>query len=152
VPVVWALPQGRQILHAPCGRDNRNRYHPIGVWQTVAVASMLWMSKTPRIRIGWSIGMTCRLGIAKTVELWGVIIVASALTAVPIVARVASGIHGQAPASQRHYPMNGEEFEDTFKRVSNWGRWGANDEAGAANLVTAPKRKAATQLVRIGES
>ncbi len=28
------------------------------------------------------------------------------------------------------------EFHDIAKRVNNWGRWGADDEIGALNLIT----------------
>ncbi|HEU5321253.1 MAG TPA: cyclase family protein [Methylomirabilota bacterium] len=34
----------------------------------------------------------------------------------------------------------------------NWGRWGADDEVGAVNLVTPAKRAAAARLVRSGRS
>jgi kynurenine formamidase len=34
----------------------------------------------------------------------------------------------------------------------NWGRWGADDQLGAINLVTADKRAAAARLVRTGRS
>jgi kynurenine formamidase len=34
--------------------------------------------------------------------------------------------------------------------LSNWGRWGKDDELGAINLITPTKRKAAAQLVREG--
>jgi kynurenine formamidase len=34
--------------------------------------------------------------------------------------------------------------------LSNWGRWGANDEMGALNLITPAKRRAAAALVKEG--
>lgn len=37
-----------------------------------------------------------------------------------------------------------------FKEVSNWGRWGANDQLGAVNLITPTKRIAAAALVKEG--
>jgi len=43
-----------------------------------------------------------------------------------------------------------EDFRRAFKELSNWGRWGQDDELGAANLVTPAKRKAAAALVREG--
>ena len=36
------------------------------------------------------------------------------------------------------------------QQVSNWGRWGAEDERGALNLITQAKRAAAASLVREG--
>ena len=38
------------------------------------------------------------------------------------------------------------------KDVSNWGRWGADDERGALNLITDAKRAAAAALVQDGVS
>jgi hypothetical protein len=37
-----------------------------------------------------------------------------------------------------------------FQQIKNWGRWGADDQLGAANLVTAAKRKQAAALVKSG--
>jgi kynurenine formamidase len=37
------------------------------------------------------------------------------------------------------------------RRVSNWGRWGADDQLGTLNFVTAEKRVAAARLVRTGK-
>ena len=34
----------------------------------------------------------------------------------------------------------------------NWGRWGADDQRGAINLITPAKRVAATRLVTRGRS
>ena len=44
------------------------------------------------------------------------------------------------------------EFRQAMKDVSNWGRWGADDELGASNLITAAKRKQAAALVKEGTS
>ena len=37
-----------------------------------------------------------------------------------------------------------------MKELSNWGRWGADDELGAANLITPAKRKQALALATQG--
>jgi kynurenine formamidase len=47
---------------------------------------------------------------------------------------------------------NEAEFRQAMKDVSNWGRWGADDELGASNLITPAKRKQAAALVREGRS
>ena len=39
-----------------------------------------------------------------------------------------------------------------MKELSNWGRWGKDDQMGAVNLITAAKRKQAVALVREGVS
>ena len=44
------------------------------------------------------------------------------------------------------------QFEAWFREISNWGRWGKDDELGTLNLITAEKRKAAAALVRDGVS
>ena len=45
-----------------------------------------------------------------------------------------------------------QELESYIKDRNNWGRWGADDELGAMNLITTQKRVAAAQLVRTGRS
>ena len=35
------------------------------------------------------------------------------------------------------------QFEAWFKEISNWGRWGKDDELGTLNQITPEKRKAA---------
>ncbi|MCC0097519.1 cyclase family protein [Streptomyces flavotricini] len=42
------------------------------------------------------------------------------------------------------------EFHDIAKRVNNWGRWGADDEIGTLNLITAEVVRAAAAEVRTG--
>jgi kynurenine formamidase len=44
------------------------------------------------------------------------------------------------------------QFEAWFKEISNWGRWGKDDELGTLNLITPQKRAAAAALVRDGVS
>src|SRR2546428_6674225 len=46
------------------------------------------------------------------------------------------------------FPRNAAEFDQLFQRVSNWGRWGKDDQLGSANLVTTAKRKQAIALVK----
>jgi kynurenine formamidase len=56
----------------------------------------------------------------------------------------------QTPASR--VPRNAAEFDELFQQVSNWGRWGKDDQLGSVNLVTAAKRKQAIALARDGIS
>jgi kynurenine formamidase len=44
------------------------------------------------------------------------------------------------------------EYERWKKELSNWGRWGKDDEIGALNLITPEKRKQAAGLVKEGFS
>jgi kynurenine formamidase len=55
------------------------------------------------------------------------------------------------PAAAR-FPRNADEFDQLFEKVKNWGRWGADDELGAANLITEAKRRQAADLVKSGVS
>ena len=56
------------------------------------------------------------------------------------------------PAANSRAPRDAAEFDAMFKQVSNWGRWGKDDQRGAVNLVTAAKRKQAVALVKTGVS
>ena len=42
------------------------------------------------------------------------------------------------------------DFRRAMKELSNWGRWGDDDELGAANLITPAKRKQALALAKDG--
>src|SRR5947207_9618065 len=44
------------------------------------------------------------------------------------------------------------EYESWKKDLSNWGRWGKDDQIGALNLITPAKRKEAAGLVKEGFS
>ncbi len=43
-----------------------------------------------------------------------------------------------------------DDFRDIGKRLSNWGRWGAEDERGTVNLITAERLIAAGELIKRG--
>ena len=47
---------------------------------------------------------------------------------------------------------NEADFQRAMKELSNWGKWGADDELGAANFITPAKRKQALALVKEGVS
>jgi kynurenine formamidase len=42
------------------------------------------------------------------------------------------------------------DYNRALKELSNWGRWGNDDELGAANLITTAKRKQALALAKEG--
>ena len=54
----------------------------------------------------------------------------------------------------RNYPreMTLQDVDRWHKELSNWGRWGKDDEIGAMNLITPAKRIEAAKLVRSGVS
>ena len=45
-----------------------------------------------------------------------------------------------------------ETFETWMQNLSNWGRWGEDDQLGTLNLITPEKRREALTLPRDGES
>lgn len=47
--------------------------------------------------------------------------------------------------------MNAAAAEQILRAVSNWGRWGPEDQLGALNLITPEKRRSAATLVRLGD-
>ena len=86
---------------------------------------------------------------------------ASLASAVPAVAAAAQ-TQGQAQpagparaaanrATSRARDLTDAELEAMFRRCSNAGRWGANDEIGTLNYITAAKRVAAAKLVKTGD-
>jgi len=48
--------------------------------------------------------------------------------------------------------LSENEVLGVFEKVSNWGRWGKEDERGALNFITDKKRAAAAKLVQTGET
>jgi kynurenine formamidase len=53
----------------------------------------------------------------------------------------------EAPAT-----LSAAEVDEIFSSVSNWGRWGDDDQRGTLNLITPEKRRQAAALVREGIS
>ena len=49
-------------------------------------------------------------------------------------------------------PITTAQFDEWMEEVSNWGRWGKEDELGTLNLITPEQRKAAAKLVEDGVS
>ena len=68
-----------------------------------------------------------------------------ALVALAIFATVVT-VETQEPRT----PRNVEEFDAMFQELNNWGRWGAADELGTMNLISAEKTREAAALVRRG--
>ena len=63
---------------------------------------------------------------------------------------LACDVETEAPA----YPAmtTAAEYHRAMDELSNWGRWGPDDELGASNLITPDKRRAAAALVTEGIS
>ncbi len=58
--------------------------------------------------------------------------------------------HAQNQSSGRPTIATEADFRRAMKELSNWDRWGNDDELGAANLITPAKRKQALNLAREG--
>ena len=56
-----------------------------------------------------------------------------------------------APAQSKHEMSKGD-VDRWMTELSNWGRWGKDDQLGALNLITAAKRRQAAALVKEGYS
>ncbi len=57
----------------------------------------------------------------------------------------------QAQASSNHNATR-EDFDQMMTQLSNWDRWGKDDQMGAVNLITPATRKHAASLVKEGAS
>jgi kynurenine formamidase len=58
--------------------------------------------------------------------------------------------HGETVKDQPDEVVTAEEFDSLVRELSNWNRWGPEDERGALHFVTAEGVAAATRLVRDG--
>ena len=54
------------------------------------------------------------------------------------------------PQAQPRYPLTSEDVDRWMEELSNWGRWGPDDQLGALNLITPEKRRQAAALVKDG--
>ena len=73
----------------------------------------------------------------------------------PLLADVVSAIalsSVHSAAAQEKHKMTAADVERLVKELSNWGRWGKDDQLGTLNLITPAKRKQAAQLVKEGIS
>lgn len=57
---------------------------------------------------------------------------------------------GQAQNRRSDRNPTREDIDRWMTELSNWGRWGKDDQLGALNLITPEKRKSAAALVRLG--
>ena len=75
-------------------------------------------------------------------------------TAAMALALVAAGAaertFSQTPSGPQ--PVTAAQYERWKTELSNWGRWGKDDQIGTLNLITPAKRREAAALVRDGVS
>src|SRR6202049_3314288 len=65
-----------------------------------------------------------------------------------ITALAAGELSAQAVASASAHKVTEAQYERWKTDLSNWGRWGKDDQIGALNLITPAKRKQAAGLVK----
>jgi hypothetical protein len=78
---------------------------------------------------------------------------AFAVASVSIVAATAVSIgllNAQSTGSKS--PVTAAQYDQWKRDLSNWGRWGKDDQIGALNLITPAKRRQAATLVKDGVS
>jgi kynurenine formamidase len=61
-------------------------------------------------------------------------------------------IPSQAQTQASHAEATRADFDRFMTQLSNWGRWGKDDQMGAVNLITPAKRKEAARVVKEGAS
>jgi kynurenine formamidase len=60
-------------------------------------------------------------------------------------------VSGQQPgAGSKRMQVTKDQVDRWMKELSNWGRWGKDDQLGTVNLITETKRKQAIALARNG--
>ncbi len=74
----------------------------------------------------------------------------AAFLAVMVVLMMTVGFSRDTRAAQDK--LTKEDIDRWMTELSNWGRWGKDDQLGAINLITQAKRKQAAALVREGIS
>jgi len=72
-----------------------------------------------------------------------------AISTLCLLAALATEIsHSQSPTSTR--PKTKADIDRLMTELSNWGRWGKDDQLGTMNLITPEKRRQAYSLVKEG--
>ena len=68
------------------------------------------------------------------------------LTLLLMIAGGVLGVHAVAPAGTADPTVTNADVTKWMTTLSNWGRWGKDDQRGTLNLITADKRKQAMRL------
>src|SRR5439155_296189 len=104
----------------------------------IGSATTAWSRFSAQTRIGGGNMTRFRLPIGLSLTVLLVIVLAASVSF--------PTAHGQ---SNRNATLATEaDYQRALKELSNWGRWGADDEIGAANLITTAKRKQALALAK----
>ena len=63
-----------------------------------------------------------------------------------------TSLPAQQKAGSQRESLTKTQFDQLFKQLSNWGRWGKDDQLGTLNLITPERRREAAALVKAGVS
>src|ERR1019366_1673986 len=77
---------------------------------------------------------------------------AGLLTSAGMAAAGSAGSKGHPAAEEYPRNLTKEDVDRWMTELSNWGKWGKDDQAGTINLITPAKRRAAAALVKEGVS
>jgi kynurenine formamidase len=80
------------------------------------------------------------------------ILLRSGLCLAALGALVLPFVNSRTVRAQSRNTVTKETVDQWMTELSNWGRWGKDDEMGAVNLITPAKRKQALALVKDGMS
>jgi hypothetical protein len=91
---------------------------------------------------------------SKRIRLLALVAVALAMTAGTLVARQAppAAFTAHPSTQERGRLVTLETLKRWEKELSNWGRWGKEDQRGLLNLITPEKTKQALTLVKEGRT
>ena len=78
------------------------------------------------------------------------IILGGALLAIAAGVSASACVASSQTSPEAREPISVEQFHQWMDELSNWGRWGEDDEIGAANLMTDAKRQQAAALIQTG--
>jgi hypothetical protein len=73
-----------------------------------------------------------------------------AVAAAIAVGAAAARVERQSPADRSSHIVTQADLDRWKKDLSNWGRWGKDDQKGTLNLITPVKRRQAASLVKEG--
>jgi kynurenine formamidase len=71
---------------------------------------------------------------------------------IAILGLVLSGPNSLGQKVNQRESLTKAQFDQLFKQLSNWDRWGKDDQLGTLNLITPERRRDAAALVRSGIS
>jgi kynurenine formamidase len=80
----------------------------------------------------------------------GLIAAASLCGVWPVDGQAAQSSQPSGSAAANAASVTKAQFDEWMMKLSNWGRWGKDDERGALNLITADVRRRAATLVKTG--